>query len=155
MEFSLEPSLSHRLLLSHPPLLCFSLVVSIWWNSEYMKDALSTLFWKVVSQERCKLNMFFFLCICSTNFFHYSSIPLFSPSLSGTICVTILTSIFLSLSSLSGGAGRKCHSLGGRHGPDLLPAAELRWINRGHPESPSADSFLQWHKRCGCTYAVV
>lgn len=70
---------------------------------------------------------------------------LFFPSLSRTICVTILTSIFLSLSSLSGSAGRKCHSLGGRHGPDLLPTAELRWINRGHPESPPADSFLQWH----------
>lgn len=81
--------------------------------------------------------------------------PSFSPSPSPTICVTILTSIFLSLSPLSGSAGRECHSPGGRNGPDLLPPAELRRINRGHPESPPADSFLQWHKRCVCVYTVV
>lgn len=66
-----------------------------------------------------------------------------------------LSSLLLSLSPLSGSAGRECHGVGGRHGPDLLPPAELRWINRGHPESPPADSFLQRHKRCVAVCAVV
>lgn len=96
--------------------------------------------------------------IFSQHLFLLFSPLLFYPSFSSpspAICDTILTSVFLSLSPLSGSAGRECHSLGGRHGPDLLPPAELRWINRGHPESPPADSFLQWHKRCVCVYAIV
>lgn len=65
-----------------------------------------------------------------------------------------LMSIFLFPSPLSGGTGRECDSNGGRYGPDLLPPAELRWINCGHPESPPADPLLQRHTRCvsTCTF---
>lgn len=72
-----------------------------------------------------------------------------------SFCVIILTSISLLLSPLSGSAGGECDSLGGGYGPDLLPPAELRWINRGHPESPPADPLLQRHARCvwACTLA--
>lgn len=115
-----------------------------------MKDALSTLFWKVLSQVQYKLNMFFSASVPSLS-------PLFSSSPSPSLSHTILTSIPLFLSPLSGGAGRECDSLGGRYGPDLLPPAELRWINRGYPESPPADALLQRHARCvsACTFASV
>lgn len=63
---SLSHSLSHFVTPLHfpsspppsptrPPLPCCVHMM----NSEQMKDALSTLFWKVLSWERCKLKMFF------------------------------------------------------------------------------------------------
>lgn len=82
----------------------------------------------------------------------FFSFPLLSSGLSN-LCITMFTSLFLSLSPLSGSASRECNSLGGGYGSDLLPPAELRWINRGHPESPPPDSLLQRHARCvsACT----
>lgn len=111
-------------------------------NSEQMRDALSALFWKVPSQVRCKLNI-----SCPP---HLSRlfVPLIAIFFSPILCITVLTPIFLSLSPLSGGAGGECDSHGGRYGRDLLPPAELRWIDRGHPESPPTDPLLQRHTRC-------
>lgn len=111
-------------------------------NSKQIKDALSTLSWKVLSQEGHKLNCSFIPpCICSSNY----SISLSQPH---HLCCCVNAHLALSLSVLSGCAGGECHRLGGRYGSDLLPLAELWWIHRGHPESPPPDPFLQRHKRC-------
>lgn len=154
MSLSLTLFISLCLLLSLPPLLRFSLVVSTWWIASKWRMLWVPYFERLYLKRVANWTYFFSLHLF-LQFLPLLFYPSFSPSPSPTICVTILTSIFLSLSPLSGGAGRECHGPGGRNGPDLLPPAELRRINRGHPESPPADAFLQWHKRCVCVYTVV
>lgn len=107
-----------------------------------MSNALSTLFWKILSQESCE-----FIFFCSSASVPYALLSLCFCPPSCSPCITLWTSIFLSHSPLPSSASRECDSLGGRHCPDLLPPAELRWLNCGHPESPPADSLLQRHER--------
>lgn len=105
-----------------------------------MKDALSTLFWRFCLKSGA--NWTFFFSYLSLFFLLFIIHPAYH----------FINVHFLSLSPVSGGAGRKCDSLGGRCSQDLLPPAELRWIDRGHPESPPTDPLLQRHARCVCVF---
>lgn len=155
-------SLSHSLYLTLFFLLCLSpflhfwLVVSTWWIASKWR-----MLWVPYFERFCLQIEDIFPPTASVPPIPSSTPPSLSPLLSISHhhlchCTNVrLSSPLLSLSPLSGGAGRECHGVGGRHSPDLLPPAELRWINRGHPESPPADSFLQRHKRCVAVCAVV
>lgn len=152
------PFISLCLLLCLSPFLHFWLVVSTWWIASKWRMLWVPYFERFYLKRGGNWRYFSPHCICSSDsFLHSSATSLPSSPSPTTICVSVLTSAspLLSLSPLSGSAGRECHGVGGRHGPDLLPPAELRWINRGHPESPPADSFLQRHKRCVAVCAVV
>lgn len=81
---SITLSLSLCPLLSYSPSQFLPCCVHIM-NSEKMKDALSTLFWKVLSQVWCKLNISFSASVplvCSSTFLFL----LFSLSLSLSLC---------------------------------------------------------------------
>lgn len=133
---------------SHPSLSC--LVVSTWWIASKWRMLWVPYFERFYLERGANWRCFSPRCICSAVSFLY---PSFSPS--PTICVTILTFFCPppTPSPLPGSAGGECHSVGRRHGPDLLPPAQLRRINRGHPKPSPADSLLQRHKRCVAMHA--